>query len=42
MSCCRISFRYYTISIPLMEINHKDKYVENTIDESLLDFLKKC
>lgn len=33
---------YYAISIPLMEINHKDKYVEKTVDESLLDFLKKC
>lgn len=33
---------YYAISVPLVEVNHNDKYVEKTVDDNLLDFLKKC
>ena len=34
--------KYYGVNIPLREIEYKEKYIENTVKDDLLDFLDKC
>lgn len=33
---------YYKFSLPQRELEYKEKHVEKTVEEDLLDFLKKC
>lgn len=33
---------YFILNVPLLEIKHSDKYIERTVNDNLLDFLKKC
>lgn len=37
-----VNSHYYRLCIPKVDFKYKDRYVERTIKEGLLDFLKKC
>lgn len=40
--CVKVDDIYYQLVLPQMDLEYKEKYVGKTVDEQLLDFLKKC
>ena len=40
--CVKVGDIYYKLVLPQMDLEYKEKYVGKTIDEKLLNFLKKC
>lgn len=40
--CVKVDDVYYQLILPQMEFDYKEKYVEKTVKENLMDFLKKC
>lgn len=37
-----VSKEYYNLAVPVMQLNYKEKNIQFTVKERILDFLKKC